>query len=1064
MKKASAPRAARRRSGKSTARRPAMPLASVLAALLGAPMLAPGQTYFNIPTDADATITTPGIQSGGRSVTVLGDVNGDDLDDFLVRDSSSSSYCGTQAVRVFFGGLSGPYAHLQSSTEGFDIVSGSSRRILDACAAGDVNGDGLEDVLVSLSGLSSSSCCCCCSIVSPPMAAVVFGKGNHDQVDLANLGGAAPKGFLVTGFQQYDNSLSISEAGDFNGDGLDDIVCGNTHSVGATGFPITLIGAAFVVFGKSADADDVDVFTATPGQCLRVEFPQSGYPWYYGYDNCRVLAGGGDVNGDGFDDLVLALGHYFDSTLRVVFGGAPIKPPPSRAVDAKGFAIEGALGAGRDSDSPVAILGDFDGDGLDDIVEAGYNFCYCSARANIVFGKNDADPVDLADRKAGRGAPGSPISFAPIFGVRGFDPLVSRVGDVDNDGLDDVLVSRETSTYTACTCLSQTAVALFRGDSSRAPLEFDAPPAPTKSWVGRGPDYLVLPETAVAGELVTMHGSNGVALFSCDGIFKSAGKKKAAKAPPASSNIVSLVEFAAEVACPGDVIEPEQECGGELAVFTPSVTTATDLYFGVTFTEEVSGVDAGDFSGTAAPYIVDIDPSGTGLSFTIQVQVPGPGTYTLAWNGGATIEDCGGNGFDPTGDSATVEVVAAGPAPSPNLQFAQGTGANSDRFGAAVAISGAVALVGAPAADPSGITSAGAVHVAEQDGAGSHPIVQRLVASDAAASDAFGSAVSISGDLAIVGSPYDDASTALPNSGSAYLFGRDGDTGLWNQVAKLVATQQGATWLAGFSVATDGQTALVGVPNGEPVPGGISKLRGGRVVVFERDSCTGTWSETAVLSAPDASSYDAFGSSVAVSNGIALVGSPGDDDFGASSGAAYVFRRTGPGVWTFETKIWAADTVGGDNFGTSVSLRGTLAAIGAPGNDQKASNAGAVYAFERLGPGIWVQKPKALAIDGAVADQLGTSVSTDGTTVVGGAPGHDANGSNAGAMYKFNPATGAQTGKFLTAATNASDTLGTSVAVDGARAVAGSPLGSVSPTGLVPTIAGTPGVVFFHQP
>jgi hypothetical protein len=133
-------------------------------------------------------------------------------------------------------------------------------------------------------------------------------------------------------------------------------------------------------------------------------------------------------------------------------------------------------------------------------------------------------------------------------------------------------------------------------------------------------------------------------------------------------------------------------------------------------------------------------------------------------------------------------------------------GAADDEFGESVAISGDYAIVGAYRDDDNG-TDSGSAYVFERDGSGNWAEVTKLLASDGAADDDFGESVAISGDYAIVGAPIDDDNGT--DSGSAYVFERDG-TGNWTEVAKLLASDGATSDYFGTSVAISGDYAIVG--------------------------------------------------------------------------------------------------------------------------------------------------------------------------------------------------------------------------------------------------------------
>jgi uncharacterized repeat protein (TIGR01451 family) len=208
----------------------------------------------------------------------------------------------------------------------------------------------------------------------------------------------------------------------------------------------------------------------------------------------------------------------------------------------------------------------------------------------------------------------------------------------------------------------------------------------------------------------------------------------------------------------------------------------------------------------------------------------------------------------------------------------------------------------------------------------------KLTASDAAAGDNFGISVAISGDTAVVGA-FGDNTDAGDLSGSAYVFVRPGSN--WAEQAKLTASDAAASDSFGYSVAIDGDTAVVGAPNDSD-----AGYKSGSAYAFARSGSS--WTEQAKLTAPDAAEFDEFGTSVAVSDDTAVVGAFGDSDAGNSSGSAYVFVRSGSS-WTEQAKLTASDAAANDQFGFSVAISGDTAVAGAPNDNEAAFAAGAAY-------------------------------------------------------------------------------------------------------------------------
>ncbi len=223
--------------------------------------------------------------------------------------------------------------------------------------------------------------------------------------------------------------------------------------------------------------------------------------------------------------------------------------------------------------------------------------------------------------------------------------------------------------------------------------------------------------------------------------------------------------------------------------------------------------------------------------------------------------------------------------------------------------------------------------------------LQKITAADASRGNRFGISVSISGDRAIVGA---DASIFYGGDelGSAYVFRRD-DNGtpfdpsddFWDQEAQLVASDATAGDGFGFSVSISGDRAVVGAWLDED-----AGFHSGSAYVFRRDD-NGTptdpsddvWVQEAKLMASDTEAGDRFGGSVSISGDRMVVGADGDDDAGTQTGSAYVFRRDNNGtpsdpsddLWVEEAKLTATDAAEYDIFGSSVSISGQGAAVGA---------------------------------------------------------------------------------------------------------------------------------------
>ena len=186
----------------------------------------------------------------------------------------------------------------------------------------------------------------------------------------------------------------------------------------------------------------------------------------------------------------------------------------------------------------------------------------------------------------------------------------------------------------------------------------------------------------------------------------------------------------------------------------------------------------------------------------------------------------------------------------------------------------------------------------------------------------------------------------------------------------------------------------------------------GSVYVFTRPSSDGTFTQRYKLHAHDKMPNDHFGRSVSLYGDTALIGATGDDDEGSKSGSVYVFTRSSPDG-TFEKyeeqpKLNAGSDAGAaDYFGSSVSLHGDTALIGAIGVDDDVrdlNDVGSVYVFTRSSTdgGTFTQQSKLHARDAAATDYFGRSVSLHGDTALIGAEQDDDNDqSNSGSVYVF---------------------------------------------------------------
>ncbi len=310
----------------------------------------------------------------GFSVSSAGDVNGDGYSDVIVAAYGYSSNTGK--AYIYFGGTAmNNTADLTMSGETIDSYYGSS-----VSYAGDVNGDGFSDVIVGASGYASYF----------GKAYIYFGGTSMNNIEDVTMTGEAATNYF---------GESVSSAGDVNGDGYSDVI------IGADGF-ISHTGKAYLFFGGIS-------MNNTPDVTMTGETTNN----FFG----RSVSTAGDVNGDGYTDLIVGAFKNSSETGRVYLYDYFMKNEITADMTITGNVPDARLGMS------VSTAGDVNGDGYSDVIVGQDAYSSYTGRAFIYFGGPSMD--NIADVTM------SGNSIYDSFGCS-----VSTAGDVNGDGYSDVIV------------------------------------------------------------------------------------------------------------------------------------------------------------------------------------------------------------------------------------------------------------------------------------------------------------------------------------------------------------------------------------------------------------------------------------------------------------------------------------------------------------------------------------------------------------------------------------------------------------------------------------------------
>ena len=363
----------------------------------------------------------------GYSVSCAGDINHDGIDDIIFGAYGSFGFAG--AVYGLFGKASGHtdidlgVTSLSISQQGFTIAGPLNGYLGNSVSkAGDVNQDGIDDIIIGAFRANTES----------GVAYVVFGKiGGPGNIDLKAISlSTSSKGFQVSGTSNDNLGMSVSSAGDVNKDGIDDVIIGAWHA-----------SAAYVIFGAKTGLADINLSMANFPSQRGFKITGHSSSDYFG----SLVSSAGDINKDGIDDIMIGAGSAYSTmgVTYVIFGRSGGFPninfaTTNLSTTQQGFQINGTT-AGDSLGTALSSAGDLNGDGISDIVIGAHTSLSSIGSVYVVFGRsNGFTDINLATVNLSTHQQGFRILGISDYSHFGY--TVHSVGDVNNDGVDDIII------------------------------------------------------------------------------------------------------------------------------------------------------------------------------------------------------------------------------------------------------------------------------------------------------------------------------------------------------------------------------------------------------------------------------------------------------------------------------------------------------------------------------------------------------------------------------------------------------------------------------------------------